>query len=304
MLSINMHHLYYFYIIAKNRSITGAARELLVSQSSLSIQMKQFETVLDRKLFYRRKTGVELTEFGMVVYHSAERIFQEVDRLKDSLEHVDHRIRGSFSIGTVNSIGIYLLPNLLKAFKENYPEVGITIDFKSAREVIERVQSGKIDIAIITWNRRYPDLLSIPLQTNKMFLVCHPGHPLAQKTRVSPRELEKHEFIGYEEGSPTRIMMDTLFKRMALDVGYMMETSNTATIKHMVLAGLGLAILPETVVGQEIRDERLVRLEVPTLVMAQEITIYFKKGRMVSPTKKDFIDFLQEGTDRSVSRPR
>ena len=304
MLSINLNHLYYFFMISKNRSITGAARELFVSQSSLSIQMKQFETALSRKLFHRRKTGMELTEFGSVVYHSAERIFQEVERLNDSLEQVDHKIRGSFSIGTVNSIGIYLLPDLLKAFKENYPEVNINIDFKSARDIIDMVQSGKIDIAIITWNRRYPNLLSIPLQTNKMFLVCHPEHPLAQKDEISPRELEKFEFIGYEEGSPTRILMDALFKRMVLDVGYMMETSNTATIKHMVLAGLGLAFLPETVVGQEIRDRRLIRLEVPTLAMAQEITIYFKKGRMVSPTKKEFIDFLQKGMARKVSWPR
>jgi DNA-binding transcriptional LysR family regulator len=297
-------NLYYFYVIAKNRSITGAARELFLSQSSLSIQMKQFETALDRKLFHRRKTGVELTEFGVVVFHSAERIFQEVDRLSDSLEQVDHQIRGSFTIGTVNSIGIYLLPDLIKAFKEYYPEVGITIDFRSAREVIEMVQAGKIDIAIITWNRRYADLISMPLQTNKMFLVCHPQHPLAGSEGISPRELEKYAFIGYEEGSPTRIMMDALFKRMKLEVEYMMETSNTATIKHMVLAGLGLAILPETVVGLEIRDGRLIRLEVPTLVMAQEITIYFKRGRMVSPTKKEFIDFLQKRTDRSVSHVR
>ncbi len=302
MLPMNLNHLFYFYIIAKNRSFTGASRELMVSQSSLSIQMKQLETSLGQKLFNRKKTGVDLTEFGEIVFQSAERIFQELERLSDSIEQVEHQITGSFSIATVNSIGIYMLPDLLKEFKEAYPEVRISIEFKVSREVLDMVHSGKVDIAIVTWNRKYGDLISIPLQTNKMFLVCPPGHPLLEEARLSPRELEKYPFIGYEEGTPARMMMDALFKRMALDVEYAIESGNTATMKHMVLAGLGLAILPDVTVGQEIRDGRLVRLEVPTLVMAQEITLYYKKSRPLSPTKQEFVEFLRQRTARAPIR--
>ncbi|NIM22034.1 MAG: LysR family transcriptional regulator [Candidatus Latescibacteria bacterium] len=289
---MNLNHLHYFYVVAKNRSFTGASRELMVSQSSLSIQMKQFETALGQKLFHRKKTGVDLTEPGEIVYQSAERIFQEVERLSDLLEQVEHQIKGSIAIGTVNSIGIYMLPDLLKEFKEAYPDVRITIDFKNAREVIDMVHSGKIDFAIITWNRKYGDLASFPIQTNKMFLVSPPDHPLAGKDGLSPRELEKYPFIGYEEGTPSRTMMDSLFKRMSLNVDYTIESGNVATMKHMVLAGLGLAVLPNVAIGQEIRDGRLIRLEVPTMVMAQEITLYYKKSRPLAPTKQEFLKFL------------
>jgi DNA-binding transcriptional LysR family regulator len=299
-----MNHLLYFYEVAKNGSITGAARELMISQSSLSIQMKQFERSIGQRLLDRSKSGVELTETGEIVYQAAERIKQELEQLMDRLEQAEHRVRGTISIGTVNSIGIYMLPNLLKEFKEAYPEVRIKIDFKGAREAIELLQAGKVDISIITWNRKYDDLATVPLRSNKMFLVGPPDHPLAGEDRLSPRKLEEYQFIGFEQGTPTRAMVDALFKRMAIDVEYTMESGNAATIKHMVMAGMGLAFLPEVAVGQEIRDERLVRLDVPTMVMAQEITLYYKKSRSLSATKQEFIKFLKERSAPTHTRRR
>jgi DNA-binding transcriptional LysR family regulator len=289
-----MNHLLYFHAVAKNGSITGASKELMISQSSLSIQMKQFEQSLGHQLLNRGKNGVDLTESGEIVYQSAELISQEVDRLTDRLEQAEHRVRGTISIATVNSIGIYMLPDLLKEFKEAFPEVRIKIDFKSARESTDMLQAGKVDFSIITWNRKHDNLTAVPLRTNKLFLVGPPDHPLAGSERLSPRELEKYPFIGFEEGTPTRTMVDALFKRMAIDVDYTIESGNAATIKHMVMAGMGLAFLPEVAVGQELRDERLSRLDVPTMVMAQEITLYYKKSRSLSATKLEFIQFLKE----------
>jgi len=299
-----MNHLLYFHVIAQNGSITGASRELMVSQSSLSIQMKQFESSLGHRLLDRRKTGVSLTESGEIVYEAAERISQELEGLMDRLERAEHRVRGTISIGTVNSIGIYMLPNLLKEFKESFPEVRIQIDFRNAREAIDLLQAGRVDIALITWNRKYEDLVPVPLRSNKMFLVGTSDHPLAGEERVSPRELEKYPFIGFDQGSPTRMMVDALFKRMAIDVDYTMESGNAATIKHMVLAGMGLAFLPEVAVGQEIRDGRLKRLDIPTMAMAQEITLYYKKSRSLSATKQGFIQFMKERSAPTHTRRR
>ena len=251
------------------------------------------------------KTAEAVEKLGsraVVCYEATERISQEMDRLTDRLEQAEHRVRGTISIATVNSIGIYMLPDLLKEFKEEYPEVRIKIDFKTARESTDMLQAGKVDFSIITWNRKYDNLTSVPLRTNKMFLVGPPDHPLAGGERLSPRQLEKYPFIGFEEGTPTRTMVDTLFKRMAIDVDYTMESGNAATIKHMVLAGMGLAFLPDVAVGQEIRDERLRRLDVPTMVMAQEITLYYKKSRSLSATKQEFIQFLKERSGPTHTR--
>lgn len=294
MPSLNMNHFYYFYIIAKKKSFTGASRELMVSQSSLSIQLKQFELALGLTLFNRKKTGVELTDVGEIAYQSAEKIFSEVNQLITNLEKAETSVTGHLAIATVNSVGIYVLPGILQKFKEQFPDAKVRIDFKHAQEVIEMVQAGKADVAIITWGRKYPELDSIQLRTNKMFLVAPPDHPLAKKERITPRDLEKYQFIAYEAGSPTRTMMDTLFKRMSLDIEYTIESSNVATIKRMTMAGLGLAILPDVAVGFEIRQGLLVRITLPSLVMAQELTLYTKANRVLSATGRAFVDFIYE----------
>ena len=79
-----------------------------------------------------------------------------------------------------------------------------------------------------------------------------------------------------------------------LRIEYALSSTSVATVKHMALAGLGLAILPENAVGEEIRQGRLARLDVPTLVMGQEITIYFKSNRPLTRTRQQFLDSLRE----------
>jgi DNA-binding transcriptional LysR family regulator len=292
MLPFNFNHFYYFYEVARHGSFTSAARELMVSQSSLSIQVKQFEKAMGGALFDRRKGGVDLTDAGAVAYQVAERVFQEIDRMQSALMETERRFKGMLSVGTVNSIGIYVLPKILTAFKAAFPDVDIKIDFKAAEKVLDLLYAGKVDFAIIPWNRRYVDLTGVKLTHNKMFLVAPPDHPLAGRAGVSPRDLEAYPFVGYEDGMQTRSMIDALFKRMSISVGYSIESANTATIKHMVMAGMGLGFLPDIAVSPELRRGQLVRLEIPALMMTRDIVLYYRSKRTLSRTSEEFVRFL------------
>lgn len=298
---MNLNHLHYFYMVAKHGSFSRAARELRVSQSSISVQIKQLEAALGHTLFTRIKSGVELTESGGVVFECAESIFHDLERLEDTLEAMQRTPSGTVTVGTVNSIGIYVLPGLLRAFNAQYPEVKVGIHVSTPRELVEGVRMNKVDFAVLTTGREYTGLTRVPLRRDKMFLVAPPAHELAQKASVLPSDLEKYPFLGFEEGMESRMMMDALFRRMKLSVEYTMETSNVATIKHMVMAGLGLAILPETVVGDEIRRGRLVRPHVPSLYMLQEITVYHKENRNLTPARREFLAALRR--EMAETRP-
>ena len=87
-------------------------------------------------------------------------------------------------------------------------------------------------------------------------------------------------------------MIDSLFKRMSISVEYSIESSNSATIKHMVMAGMGLGFLPDITVGPEVRHGQLVRLDVPALVMTRDIVLYYRTNRTLSRTRLEFIRFL------------
>lgn len=306
MLPLNFNHLYYFYVVAKARSFSEAARSLNVSQSSISVQIRLFENYLGHKLFNRLKKGVELTESGLVVFQYAEEVFHDVDRIWNDLAAMERQVKGTLALGTIQSFGVYSLPDLLKGFKDQYPEVRVTVEFGTARELADMLQTGSVDLAIANSTRRYAGLTGIPLRESKLFLVAPPGHPLAGREGVNPRELESHPFIGHEEGSETRAMMDAFFRRMSLSIEYALESSNVATIKHMVLAGLGLSVLPEMAVGEEIREGRLVRVDVQGFFMAQKMMIYYKTNRTLTPTRKEFLNFMQHalGEDRDIGAAR
>jgi DNA-binding transcriptional LysR family regulator len=294
MTPINFNHFYYFYEVARHGGFTAAARELMISQSALSIQIKSFEESLGAALFDRTRGGVELTDTGQRAYHVAERVFQEIEELLSEVRESGRRFTGEVSVGTVNSIGIYVLPEVLSAFREQFPDVEVRIDFKAVEGVIGQLEAGRVDFAIIPWNRNYRDLLGIPLEPVKMFLVARPDHPLAAQERVHPRELGRHPFVGYEQGLHTRTMTDSLFKRIGVEATYSIESANAATIKHMVMAGMGLAILPEYAVSGELRSGQLTRIEVPMMTMSQELTVYVRRNRTLSTARAHFLEFLQD----------
>ena len=307
MLPLNFNHLYYFYVVAKAGSFSDAARELRVSQSSISVQIKQFEAHLGHTIFNRLKTGVELTESGEVVFQYAEEMFHDVERIWNDLEAMERQVKGSLAIGTINSFGVYTLPSLLKSFTDRFPDVKVSVELGSARKIIDLMQGGKVDIAILASGRKYTGLTSVSLKESKMFLVAPPDHDLAREPGGNPHELEKHPFIGYEDGNETRMMMDAFFRRLSLSIEYALESSSVATIKHMVMAGLGVSVLPEDAVGNEIRQGLLSRVDVQGLYLVQKVTLYYKTKRALTPTRREFLGFMKReyGSDReSAAEPR
>ncbi len=294
MATINLNHLHYFYEVARHGSFTRAARELLVSQSALSVQIRALESSLGSRLFDRRSGGVVLTDAGQRAFAVAERVFADVDQLISDFRQSGRLLAGAVSIGTVNSIGIYVLPAILTKYRAKYPDVRIHIDFRESERVMDQLIQGKTDLAVVPWERSYPDLNAIPLTRQKLFIVAPADHPLARADQVNPRDLEAHPFVGYHEGMHTRAMIDALFKRMSITVHYVVESTNAATIKHMVMAGMGLGFLPESAVSSEIRRGQLVRLEVPLLVISQDVTLYLRKNRTLPRAAVGFVEFLKE----------
>jgi DNA-binding transcriptional LysR family regulator len=306
MATLNLNHLYYFYEVARHGSFTAAARDLLVSQSALSVQIRVLEASLGGPLFDRRRGGVSLTESGQRAFETAERVFADVDRLVAELQQTDRLVSGAVNLGTVDSIGLFVLPDVLTVFREKFPDIIVRVDFRGSDRVIDNLSRGKTDLAIVPWERAYPGLAATPLTRQKMFLIAPPDHPLSRAERVSPRDLERFPFVGYHEGMHTRALTDALFKRMSLKIEYAVESANAATIKQMVLTGMGLAFVPEPAVTAEIRRGQLVRLDLPTLVMSQEVTLYVRRNRTLSRSAAGFMDFLRDyfDTGRRVSAKR
>ena len=293
MLPSNFNHLYYFYRVAVHKSVSKASKELLIAQSALSTQLKQLEESLDTTLFNRTKGGMALTDTGDLVFGFASNMFETYEEMRRAMVLAETEVRGPLHIGSVNSIGIYLLPEILTAFHEQFGDVQIHLEMHTSNLVLEMLQENQIDLALIAWNRQYPQLESAVIMQNDMILAANPKHPLIRKRKPTLKDLAEYPFIGYEAGTPTRIMIDSHFKSLGLNLDYVLELSNIATIKQLAISGMGLALLPRIAVEHELKDKVLRPVEVPEAQMERPVTLYWKERRVLSRPAQEFINFLK-----------
>ena len=301
MLPSNFNHLYYFYRVAVHKSVSKASKELLIAQSALSTQLKQLEESLDTTLFNRTKGGMALTDTGELVFRYASEMFETYEDMRRAMALAEKEVRGPLHIGSVNSIGIYLLPEILTAFHGKFPDVQIHLEMHNSNLVLEMLQENQIDLALIAWNRQYPQLDSAVIMQNDVVLVSSARHPLARKRKPVLKDLANQKFIGYEAGTPTRIMIDSHFKSMGIPVNYVVELSNIATIKQLAISGMGLAFLPRIAVELELKDKVLKSIPVPETHMERPVTLYWKERRVLSRPAQEFIRFLKGYRTRTAS---
>jgi LysR family transcriptional regulator, transcriptional activator of the cysJI operon len=294
VLPCNYNHLYYFYRVAVHRSVSKASKELLIAQSALSTQLKQLEDSLETTLFNRTKGGMELTERGEIVFRYASQMFEMYDEMRRAMLLAEREVRGPLNIASVNSIGIYLLPRILTAYSRRYPDVQIHVELQSSNKVMEMLQENQVELSLITWNRQYPLLQSKVVMQNHLVLVTNPKLPLAKKKQVALSDLVGQKFIGYEAGTPTRMLIDAHFKNLGLPLDYVIESANTAAIKQLVLEGMGAAFLPEIAVRLEIKQKLLKVIEVSEAQMDRPITVYWKERRVLSRPAQKMLELLQE----------
>ena len=294
MLPCNFNHLYYFYRVAVHRSVSKASKELLIAQSALSTQLKQLEESLEMILFNRTKRGMTLTEKGELVFRHASRMYETYEEMKRAVVLAETEVRGPLNLACVHSIGIYLLPRILTEFRKKYGDVHINLELSSSSKVMEKLQENQVDLALIAWNRLSPLLDSRVIMQNHMILVAHPDHPITKKRNPKIQDLAEVEFIAYEAGTPTRVMIDAHFKGAGLQLNYVMESTSIGTIKHLAIAGMGLALLPEIGIQLELKSRRLKRVNIPDTQIDRPITLYWKDKRVLPRPAQKFVEFLGE----------
>jgi DNA-binding transcriptional LysR family regulator len=301
MLPCNFNHLYYFYRVAVHKSVSKASKELLIAQSALSTQLKQLEESFETTLFNRTKGGMDLTESGDLLYTYASKMFETFDEMKRAMVLAEKEVRGPLNIVCVRSVGIYLLPRILTEYHKKYPDVQINMGLHSSNRVMEILQDNQADLALIAWNRQYPLLKSTVMMQNRMLLLATPKHPLARKRTVSVSDLEGQGFIGYEAGTPTRIMIDANFKGLGIQLEYIMNSSNIDTIKQLAIAGMGLTFLPEIAVEMELKQKMLKIVPLDDVQIERPVTVYWKERRVLPRPAQMILKFFQDWGKKPLS---
>jgi DNA-binding transcriptional LysR family regulator len=277
--ALNLRHLRGFVAVAREGNFTRAAESLLLSQSALTITVRQLEDEIGVTLFNRTTRQVNLTIDGTAFLPVAERLLEDFERAISDLRTAAMRRGGLVDIAVLPSIAIRLMPAIVEHFRERYPSIRLGLHDDNARGVQRQVRHNEVDFGISNLWQPHPELEFTPLIRDRMGVVCPADHPLAKgKGPLSWRELRTFPFfiMAADTGvNATLMAAQDLPDWVRAPAG---EVLAMITLVEMIRAGLGITVLPE--LAEPSRSD-------PTLVFR----------RLVNPTVEREICIVTRGPD-------
>jgi len=292
---LTLHQLRTFRAVAEQLSFSAAAHELSISQPSVSYQVKELEAVLGLPLVDRLGKRVRLTEAGEVLYEYARRTLTLLDEVALVMEQMRGIERGTLRVGASATVGIYVIPLALGAYKKVHPNLALSLEIGSREMLQERLKRGVLDLAVLSLPIADPNLESTPFMDDELVLVVPAGHPLAERRDLTLRDFAGESFLMREPGSGTRLAVEMAARRAGVSLQIGMELGSNGAIKHAVEAGLGVAVLSSHAIELERKGGGLVVVDIEGFPILRPWSIVHLRRRQLPAAVAQFIEFLREG---------
>ncbi len=249
-----------FRTVASLHSFTKAAEFLEMGQPAVSLQVRQLEEHFDARLFERTQNHVTLTDVGLVVYDMSERIFEHYAVLERRVFEMTGEVGATLNIGASMAAAESALPVLLGQFQNEHPELSVRLKFGNSASVVSMLEQNKIDLAIVEGNISRKKLRVEPCRDDELVVIMPPAHPLAKHNVLRLNQLMPYPLVCRERGSDAReAIADYMVEQRRADAWKVsMELESSETIKGVVEAGEGLAIMSRFAIAKETRLGSLV----------------------------------------------
>ncbi len=278
----------YFAGVARTEHVTRAAQELNVPQSTLSRAMVRLEQDLGVDLFSRHGRTVSLTPAGRTFLTSVERALAEVRRAADEVRADADPTTGKVAFGFLHTMGVETVPGLLQAFRADHPRIRFSLVQNYGEAMIEKLRAGELDLCLTSPVPDAPDLVARRLDEQKLRLVVSVDHPLATRKRIRLAEAAEETFVTLEPGYGLRRITDDLCKGAGFTPRIAFEGEEAETLRGLVAAGLGVALLPPPAFPRP----GVAELTVTAPRAVREIGVAWLEGHPDTPPVAAFKKFL------------
>jgi DNA-binding transcriptional LysR family regulator len=292
--SVTLRQLRTFKTVADLNSFSLAAQQLGLSQPSVSYQVKELEEAIGMPLLDRLGKGVHLTEAGAVLYSYARRTLDVLEEAGLALEEMRGIKRGKLRVGASTTVGIYLLPAALGAFKKLHPGLVISLEIGTRARVQEQVLRNELDLAVVGPALKDPDLAILPFVSDELVVIAPAGHRLEGRRGLAMKDLEGQPFVMREPASGSRSTFEKAARKAGAKLDVAMELGSNGAIKHAVESGLGLAAISRYACALELSGGRLVELDVRGFPIRRDWHIVHLRRRRLPASVLAFIEFLKD----------
>ncbi len=288
-----------FVAVARRRNFSRAARELKLSQPSVTTRVQALEHELQETLFVRTKRGALLTEAGQAFLQHAERALNALAAGRETLVSLRDGKLGKLYLGAGPAISTYFLPSVLKRFTREHPGVEVVLRTGHSEGVLEMVLEREVQLGLVR-SMAHPEIETRPLYRDQLVCVVSPGHPYARAGQASIEQVAAGPLLLFDRTSSYYEMTNALFTQAGLVRRLTMELDNIEAAKKMVEEGLGIALLPLVSVEREVSLGLLAQIEITNGPrMHRQTSVIRLKDSEPTPAMKAFLDLLIEVAPRS-----
>lgn len=267
-------------------SFTKAAESLSYSQSGISRMINDLEQEWKVCLLERGRAGVKLTSDGLKLLPHVKRVYEEYQNLQMQVDELNGLQSGLIRIGTFSSVATHWLPNIIKAFQKDYPNIDYELLLGDYTEIETWILEGRVDCGFLRLPT-HPDLETIFLEQDKLLAILPENHPLANCSRFPVTALCNDPFMLLEKGSKADI--SEIFERCNLTPNVHFTTWDDYAVMSMVESGLGISILPQLILKRVPYKIVAKELDVPAY---RNIGLALRNKKSASLAVKRFIDYL------------
>src|SRR5260221_10245389 len=293
---IDSRQLRAFAALARTGSFTLAAKELSLTQSAVSHSMRVLEREVGCRLLGRMGKKVVLTEAGESFLVHAERILAEMALARAQLGQLGKWGQRRLRIGASTTACQYVLPGVLREFKESFPQCVIHIEPGDTPDALELLRKNRVDLAL-TLEPREPTVFDFrPLFEDEIQFLVSPTHSWARQGKVERSEITRQKFILYTRTSYLHEMIEQYFDSEKMVLPTSIELGNMEAIKELVKLGLGVSILAPWVAQKELAEGSLYALPLGKRKLKRRWGILFRKGQRLSFAQETFIGLCQTVT--------
>lgn len=298
---MTLTELRYIVAVAREHHFGRAAKSCHVSQPTLSVAIKKLEEELRVAIFERGANEVTLSPIGERIVQQAQQTLEAADNIKQMALHGKNQLAGPLRIGAIHTIGPYLYPELIPLLRKAAPEMPLVVEENYTAVLTEKLKRGELDVIIIALPYEEQGIVLQALYEEPFVALLPASHPLTSRKTINSKLLEEENVLLLGQGHCFRDHVleacPACIPKPGLegDLPHTVEGSSLETIRHMVVSGLGVTVLPCTAAGAHSYSQRLLAIRrfsnpIPTRTVALAWRVSFTRTKVIDVINKAIRD--------------
>jgi DNA-binding transcriptional LysR family regulator len=296
MMRLTLRQIEIFLNVVELGHLTNVAKKMGLSQSAVSMSIKELENILGRPLFDRLNKKLVLNEMGRSFHQEVEPLFRKMEDIEYEFKNTENK--GTVRVGASTTIVDYLIPGIACRYMNEYPEVRIQLKEGNTRDIAALVKHGELDMGFVEGHVEDPDLIREIVGDDELIIVTA-NETIASRSWFID-ELAGERWVLREEGSGTRAIFLDYIKEHVPKLNIFMELGHTESIKSLLQSGTALTCVSALAVREELRDGRLKRVEVKKFHCTRHFYAIYHKDKYRSELFEKFLDFSKEMIGKSL----